>query len=309
MLSAEELQRLKSIHPRELADGLGLNFQATMRGGMLPAIWRGEQHSSVSYLRSARGHWYWTDFGTGESGSHIDLVMKQFSMSYVQAIYQLQKICCGDSTMLASSSFSFSLPYSKPSKASWEIQAIRSCGISDVHVLEKQRHLESDRIPLNKLKWLSIFHRDKKFSRQCYGIKNSSGGYELFSGYPSHHSLSFKSCYGPKDISVINQGSRIWVVSESLIDAMSVQGLCGGIHLSLIALNGVAQVDRVGAFLAKYHLRMDKLILALDHDRAGESAQEKVMSFCQQFEISFEILNYSGKDPNDALKNNFICKK
>ncbi len=163
MLSAEELQRLKSIHPRELADGLGLNFQATMRGGMLPAIWRGEQHSSVSYLRSARGHWYWTDFGTGESGSHIDLVMKQFSMSYVQAIYQLQKICCGDSTMLASSSFSFSLPYSKPSKASWEIQAIRSCGISDVHVLEKQRHLELDRIPLDKLKWMSIFHRDKKF--------------------------------------------------------------------------------------------------------------------------------------------------
>jgi hypothetical protein len=309
MLSAEELRRLKSIPPSDIANALGIDFRPTIRGGMLPAIWRGENHSSVSYLKSSQGHWYWTDFGTGEGGSQIDLVMKQLSMSYIQAIYQLQKICHGYSADLAPISFSFSLPFSKPSKSSWKIQSIRSCEISDINVLEKQRHLSSDLIPLDKLKWITIMHRQKKFLRECYGIINSSGGYELFSGYPSCHSLSFKSCCGKKDISVINRNARNWVICESLIDTMSVQQMYGESLFSLISLNGVTQVDRVGAFLAKYHSRIERLVLALDHDSPGEIAQEKIIGFCKQFRISFEILNYTGKDPNDALKSHLVCEK
>jgi hypothetical protein len=309
MLSAEELRRLKSIPPSDIANALGIDFRPTIRGGMLPAIWRGENHSSVSYLKSSQGHWYWTDFGTGEGGSHIDLVMKQLSMSYIQAIYQLKKICHGNSTVVPPTTFSFSLPFSKSSKSSWEIIGVRSCDPSDVHVLEAQRHLTPEMIPLDKLKWISISHREKTFQRQCYGIKNSSGGYELFSGYTSSHSLSFKSCCGKKDISVINRGAEHWVVSESLIDAMSAQQIYEGSSLSLISLNGVTQVDRVGAFLSKYHSRIERLVLALDHDSPGEIAQEKIIGFCKQFRISFEILNYTGKDPNDALKSHLVCAK
>ena len=309
MLSKEELQRLKSIHPHELANSLGVEFRATIRGGMLPAVWRGEKHSSVSYLKSAHGHWYWRDFGTGEGGSHIDLIMKQLDVSYVQAIYQLQKIGHGNEPIATPSSFSFPLPFSKSSKSAWEIRSIRPCGVCDIQVLEDQRHLEPQMIPLDKLKWMTLFHRIKKFSRQCYGIKNSSGGYELFSGYSSSHSLSFKSCCGPKDISVINHGTGVWVVSESLIDAMSAQGLCNLDSVSFVALNGVMQIGRFGEFLAKYHSRVEKLIIALDHDDAGEAAQGKVVKFCEQFEISFDILNYIGKDPNDALKKASVCKK
>ena len=222
MLSSEELKSLKSIHPHTLADKLGLSFQSTVRGGMLPATWRGEKHNSVSYLQSSQGHWYWTDFGTGEGGSHIDLIMKQFGLNYTQAIYRLRNICNEDIPATSPINFSFSLPFSKASKLCWDIKSMRPCGVSDLHVLETQRHLDSQTIPFNSLKWLTIFHPYKKFSRQCYGIKNSSGGHELFSGYSSSHALSFKSCCGKKDISVINRNTRDWVVSESLIDAMGV---------------------------------------------------------------------------------------
>jgi hypothetical protein len=309
MISPEELQRLKSIHPHELANRLGVEFKPTIRGGMMAATWRGEKQSSVSYLKLAQGQWHWTDFGTGESGSHIDLVRKQLGMSYVQAIYQLQKICYGNSTMVTPTVFSFSLPFSKPSKLSWQIREVRSCQTSDVRVLEDQRHLILEMIPLERLKWITIEHQEKTFQRQCYGIKNSSGGYELFSGYASSHSLSFKSCYGKKDISVINRGTGHWAVSESIIDAMSVQQMYGESLLSLISLNGVTQVDRAGEFLSKYHSRIERLVLALDHDPPGEMAQKKMIRFCKQFNISFKILNYTGKDPNDALKGHSVCVK
>jgi hypothetical protein len=309
MLSSEELKRLKSIHPQALADKLGLSFQPTVRGGVMPATWRGEKHNSVSYLQSAQGHWYWTDFGTGEGGSHIDLMMKQFDLSYTQAIYQLRSICNEDTFAASPINFSFSLPFSKPPTLSWDIKSIRPCGVRDLYVLETQRHLNPQKIPLNNLKWMSISHPYKKFGRQCYGVNNSSGGYELFSGYSSRHALSFKSCCGRKDISVINRISRDWVVSESLIDAMSVQNLVDHSMLSIISLNGVGQIDRAGAFLAKYHSRIGRLIIALDHDSAGQIAQNKMVKFCECLKISFEILNYSGKDPNDALKNSSVCRK
>jgi hypothetical protein len=307
MMSTEELQRLKSIHPHELANELGIDFRPTLRGGMLPATWRSEKHHSVSYLKLAQGHWHWTDFGTGESGSHIDLIMKSQGMSYVQAIYQLQNICDHGISVKTPTSFSFSLPFSIPSKLSWDIRAIRTCSISDIKHLEVYRHLDIEMIPLGKLKWMTIAHREKKFTRQCYGIKNSSGGYEFFSGYSSAHSLSFKSCYGKKDISVVNRGIRSWTVGESLIDAMSVQQIYGGSALSLISLNGVTQVGRLEKFLAKYHLRIGKLILALDHDPPGELAQGKIIGLCKRFNIIFEVLNYTGKDPNDALKSLSVC--
>ena len=308
MISGEELQRLKSIHPHELANGLGVEFRPTLRGGMLPATWRGEKHHSVSYLKSERGQWHWTDFGTGEGGSHIDLVMKCLSMNYVQAIYQLRKLCGDRMPITTPTRFSFSLPFSKPSKFSWEIRSSRTCVSSDAHILETHRYLKSEVIPLSKLKWMTMAHREKGYIRQCYGIKNSSGGHELFSGYPSSHSLSFKSCCGKKDISVIHRGSGHWVVSESIIDAMSVQQMHESSRLSLISLNGVHQVERLGAFLAKYHLRIDRLILALDRDSAGALAQEKIIVFCERFNISFEVLNYTGKDPNEALKNLSVCQ-
>jgi hypothetical protein len=309
MLSSEELKRLKSIHPHALADKLGLPFQPTVRGGMLPAIWRGEKHNSVSYLQSAQGHWYWTDFGTGEGGSHIDLIMKQFGLNYTQAIYRLRNIFNEDIPATSPINFSFPLPFSKPSTLSWDIKSMRPCGVRDLYVLVTQRHLDPHNIPLNNLKWLTISHPYKKFSRQCYGIKNSSGGHELFSGYSSSHALSFKSCCGSKDISVFNMNTRDWVVSESLIDAMSVQKIVDHSMLSIISLNGVGQIDRAGAFLAKYHSRIGRLIIALDHDSAGQIAQDKMVKFCECLKISFEILNYSGKDPNDALKNSSVCRK
>ncbi len=273
------------------------------------ATWRGEKHSSVSYLESTQGHWYWTDFGTGEGGSHIDLIMKQFGLSYSQAIYKLKDICDEQTPVIVSRNFYFPLPSSRASKLSWEIQFMRPCGTKDVQVLKTQRHLDSRKIPLDSLKWMGISHPYKKFHRQCYGIKNSSGGYELFSGYSSNHALSFKSCCGRKDISVINRNTRDWVVSESLIDALSVMKLVDHSALSVMSLNGVGQINRAGAFLAKYHSRVDRLIVALDHDHAGKIAQEKMVSFCEELKISFEILSYSGKDPNDALKGFPVCEK
>jgi hypothetical protein len=309
MLSAEDLDRLKTIHPQELADELGLDFRPTLRGGMLCATWRGEKKRSVSYLKSSRGQWYWRDFGTGEGGSHIDLIMKQMGVNYGQAIYTLKEISDGNGSLLASPSFSFSLPFSKRSESSWGIESISSCRESYIQVLLDQRHLRSESIPLSKLKWITICHSKKKFRRKCYGIKNSSGGYELFSGYPSDHSLSFKSCCGPKDISIVNRSNGNWMVSESIIDAISAQELCKYQNISLISLNGVGQVERVGRFLSKYRCRIETLILALDHDPAGEVAQQKIIKYCLSFKISFDVLNYSGKDPNDALAKLSVCKK
>jgi hypothetical protein len=308
MLSIETLRHLKSVQPHELAKGLGIDFKPTFRGGMMSATWRGEKQSSVSYLKSSQGQWYWTDFGTGEGGSHIDLIMKAFNINYTQAIYQLQKVCDQNVHTRAPTHFSFSLPFSKLSNSSWVIISIRPCNIIDIHVLQTLRHLSRQIIPLEHLKWITLRHNKKGFTRQCYAIKNSSGGYELFSGYPSGHTLSFKSCSGPKDISVINRGVQKWVVSESIIDAISTQQIYGDSILSLISLNGVTQVSRLKAFLTKYHSKVRNLIIALDHDEAGEVARKKVVEICESLNILFEVLNYTGKDPNDALKSTSICK-
>ena len=73
--------------------------------------------------------------------------------------------------------------------------------------------------------------------------------------------------------------------------------------------NEESQKPRWKRKLMEYHSKIEKLVVALDHDSAGEMTQKKIIEFCESLSISFEVLNYTGKDPNDALKNLSVCIK
>jgi hypothetical protein len=308
VLDLDTLRIIKSVHPHELANLLGIDYKPTVRGCMMPAVWREDKCYSVSYLMSPTGQWYWTDFGTGDRGSHIDLIMKSYDMSYSQSIYRLRDILQQRLSQRPPTPFSFSLPPVE-NHSSWSIHSIKPCSNAHIKVLEEERQLNPTAIPMSHLKWLKIFHIKKKFYRTCYGIKNSSNGHELFSGHPSSSRLGFKSCLGKKDISVINRKVGAWVVAESIIDVMSVQQMHNESKLSMISLNGVHQISRLKMFLDKYHDRIDELIIAMDHDSSGESAQEKIIEHCQNLKMDHRVLDYTGKDPNEALISGVICKK
>ncbi|KAA6321516.1 DNA primase, partial [termite gut metagenome] len=96
-----ELQDIKQISIREYLGGLGIMPQRENgQGGMYCSPLRKEHHPSfkVDYYLNL-----WRDFGSGEGGSIIDLVMKMEGYSFREAASKLEKEYVG----IEPNSFSF----------------------------------------------------------------------------------------------------------------------------------------------------------------------------------------------------------
>lgn len=278
--------------------------------GILPAVdkyYYGMYHSpfrqdDTPSFKVDYGVNLWCDFGTGEGGSLIDLVMKQHECNAYGAICRLEQYSSGNS-------FSF-----QGKEVSEKNQHERKQPTSPIEI-RKIQPLQNPAL-INYLKSRGItpevaadyvqemYYRVNGKPLFALAFKNDAGGYEL-------RNPGYKGGTSPKDITRIQFAEKkndACFVFEGFMDYLSFLTIR---HKNspaypcidwqdYIILNSTANVDKALYPLGEY----EKIHCLLDNDEAGRKAIQAI-----QKEYGWRVRDashlYSGhKDLND-----YLCQK
>lgn len=221
----------------------------------------------------------WYDFGIGEGGNVIDLVMKLNALNPIEALQNLDN-----------SSFSVHSPpdYNETDD---EVKVLK---VVDIQHYALKQYLEYRCIYLykNEINVKEIHYQLKGRKYFAVGFRNNSQGFELRSKYT-------KICIGKKDATLIKNGSERLCVFEGFMDYLSYQNIpsfSANSNCDFLILNSVAMVERCNEILAEYSL----VELYLDNDIPGKEFSKKIIEkYKQVTDKSYIYSNY--KDLNDWL--------
>ncbi|KAA6339975.1 DNA primase [termite gut metagenome] len=208
------LQDIKQISIREYLGGLGIMPQRENgQGGMYCSPFRKENHPSfkVDYYLNL-----WRDFGSGEGGSIIDLVMKMENISFHEAASKLEKKYA--SAGIETATFSFhrdnindSIPNSGNESSLFVLEILP---ITHPALIDFVRERKIDR-ELADLYCKEIHYRINGRSYFGVGLRNDKDGYELSN--PS----GFKGCIPPKEITTVRNDRNTCIVFEGFWNFLS----------------------------------------------------------------------------------------
>ncbi|MCD6185180.1 MAG: toprim domain-containing protein, partial [Deltaproteobacteria bacterium] len=249
---------------------------------------------SVSILQADDGVWVWKDHGANEKGTNIDLFMKLYSLSYVQAVKALRR------QNLRKQIFSFPVAETrsgytakKKKKPDWKILDEYDLNVKTLQLFKSYRGLKPKYVKNVGIKQLLLLLGDKKFS--LCGHQNMSGTWELYNVQGG-----FKSSTG-KDITYISRGKDTLVIAESLIDSISCEQIKEE-FFDLLVLNSVEMINRAVDFLSDLK-SYSKIVIATDNDKAGKKAANMLLPACKTRAERVVSFSYNqNKDPNDYLK-------
>ncbi len=201
----------------------------------------------------------WCDYGTGEGGSIIDLVMKLDQCTVKEAISKLKNGAYSDN--------SFSFHCEQPIQEN-SIELINVKAIQHPALIE---YLQSRGIKEEAYQYYckEVHYRvgDKQYF--AVGFRNKSGGYELRSKF-------FKGC-NKKDFSYIKNGSQVnrVLVFEGFMDFLSYLelGITSITGYDIIVLNSISLLPKAIPIIEKYYY----IETYLDNDPAGETATNRIL--------------------------------
>jgi hypothetical protein len=231
----------------------------------------------------------WYDFGTGEGGSIIDLVMKLENCAFHEAVARLEKDLAGPSR----NSFSFhrdSIP-ATPKNRNPAMTIRNICTISHPKLATWLSTRKID-LYLANLYCREVHYQVKDNVYFSIGFGNDSGGYELAS--PSN----FKGCISPKDMTTVKNGHHNCLVFEGFWDFLSYLTLqkIEKTQYDVAVLNSVGNVQKSLAFLKKHR----NIFAYLDNDESGRKAIQVIKSSCVS--VDDRSAKYAAyKDVNDYL--------
>lgn len=301
MLSPDDIMAIKGVCASRVLDALAQPYRRCSRGYHLRSPWRTDAKASVSYIKTSSGLWHWTDFGTGQGGSHIDFVIKVLQMSYSSALYYLYSLYESSTISdkyMRQNTFSFSMPHKAQSVSCWEVNSVTDLDEPDMVKLKNYRHISS--FPPSVIQKINFRHQQKKFSKECLCTPTLNGGYEVFTAEPSGVRGSFKTAIGKKDISLYVRTQKV-IVAESMIDAISANHLIGNKDTSLVSLNTVHNKNVFLEYMSRNRGVFKYVLLALDNDMAGDTTREYLVPLLLKLEFEVYVLRYKYKDPNLQL--------
>ncbi len=215
---------------------------------------RNESHASfkVSLVKNC-----WYDFGIGEGGNVIDLIMKLNSLTAYEAIKNLEN-----------GSFSF---HSPPEVVETD-NKVKIVKVSEIQHCALKQYLKSRNVYsfVNEPNLKEIHYMLKGKNYFAIGFQNRSFGYELRSKYT-------KICIGKKDITLIENYSDSICVFEGFMDYLSYKNLNSVLYnqnCDFLILNSIALINKCDAILDKYNL----IELYLDNDAAGKNCTNQILS-------------------------------
>jgi DNA primase len=239
----------------------------------------------------------WHDFGTGEGGGLVNLVMRMEQCSFHEAISKLeQKYSRADvgtyqTANILTSNFSFHRknPDSdlKSPESSITIQNVQSISNSALIEYLHERRISIDIARINCCE-IHYSVNDKPY--YAVGFKNDKGGYELRSKY-------FKGCTS-KDITSVKRNKNHCVLFEGFMDYLSFLTIQKqqNAQVDVIVLNSLTNLPKVKSNLTAYK----GIWTFFDNDAAGKKAVQELQSTCNNVnDLSYF---YSGhKDLNEYL--------
>jgi len=287
-----QADNIKNISIRDYLNSQGIHAAKEYSGyGMYRSPLREERTPSfkVDYNRNL-----WRDFGSGEGGSIIDLVMKMNKCPFIEAIEKLRN-------------FSFMPVKEKQPSFSFHRNPEKNNGI----ILIEEKPVEH----LGLLEYLQSRKISPDIARQhcsevhysvggrnyfAIGFSNDAGGYEI-------RNPSFKGCIAPKDITHIRQKDKkeTCFLFEGFMDYLSLLTIRHQLNPEYpssnwhdnIILNSTANLQKALPLLADY----DRTYCFLDNDKAGMTVFREL-----QKELGYLVRDsshhYSGyKDLNEYL--------
>ena len=209
----------------------------------------------------------WFDFGLGEGGTILDLIMKLENKDTKEAVKRLKELAGDTTTTNSNHFFSFPQPYNLKDNQSNKIIDYEIKPLSNKILLNYLKSRKIDyRASQGYLKEIYYKVGDKTYFGLAF--KNNSGGYEIRNKY-------FKGCVGVKDITTIagQKKKDEVVVFEGFMDFLSYLTIKTNTNKDFIILNSVALTDKAIEVIKKYN----DISLALDNDQAGDIATQKIL--------------------------------
>ncbi|WP_081212301.1 toprim domain-containing protein [Salegentibacter sediminis] len=233
---------------------------------------------SVSLIKNL-----WFDFGLGQGGNAIDLIMLIKSWSVRETLEFLKNDM---------ESLSFSPPDVEHLLNEAEIRIL---DVQFIHLKALIDYLKSRNIP---------FEIGRRYCRQVWygckgkrffalGLQNYQGGWELRNKY-------YKTSSSPKTFSFFERGSKQLLITEGMFDFLSLATIDEDLVQSsdCIILNSLAFLDRIKMLIPKY----DKVLIYLDNDPAGKKAANSLLNlFDNVTDYSDSYRGYV--DLNEKLKD------
>ena len=244
----------------------------------------------------------WCDFGTGEGGSLIDLVMKQYGCNAYGAISRLEQ------DYYSANTFSFqgkNIPEKNPAReerkrpaSPVEIRSIQPLQHPALTNYLKSRGIAPE-VAADHVQEMYYRIGDKPYFALAF--KNDAGGYEL-------RNPRFKGSTSPKDITHIRQSGKkndSCFVFEGVMDYLSFISIRQKTNPTYpcldwqdyIILNSTTNVDKALYPLADY----EHIHCLLDNDDAGSKATQAIQKEYRWHVRDSSHLYSEYKDLNDYL--------
>ena len=273
------MNKIKNISIKNFLEDQGIKPQLERQGyGMYQSPLRAESLASFK-VDFNKNLWY--DFGLGEGGSIIDLVMKLESCSVGEAITRLEN----------QSSFSFhrNEPVKPVQASTTQITSVKP--LQNTHLIEYLRSNRSIRIDIAQEYCQEVHYTINGKPYYAIGFKSDLGGWELRNEY-------FKGGTSPKGVTTINRSSPNCLLFEGFMDMLSYLTLKNSIKpsIDMIVLNSVNNLSKASDLLNNYQT----VYCFLDNDEAGRKAVAQVQS------LGINAIDHSAfyrnhKDLNDYL--------
>ncbi|HZL11805.1 MAG TPA: toprim domain-containing protein [Prolixibacteraceae bacterium] len=239
----------------------------------------------------------WHDFGSGEGGGLIDLVMRMENCSFHEAISKLeQKYSHADigtyqSANIPTSNFSFHRKNVDSDLKSPE-SAITLQNVQPISNSALIEYLHERRIGIGivRIHCSEVHYSVNNKPYYAVGFQNDKGGYELRSKY-------FKACTS-KDITSVKRNKNHCVLFEGFMDYLSFLTIQKqqNAQVDVIVLNSLTNLPKVKSKLTAYK----GIWTFFDNDVAGKKAVQELQSTCNNVnDLSYFYSGY--KDLNEYL--------
>ena len=233
----------------------------------------------------------WIDYGAGEGGTLIDLVMRMERCDAGTAMRLLEQQIGGATT------FSFqgdcpALPERIPSIIVEDVLPLEIPALLS-YLMGRGIDLDTVRLHCSELHYRVA---DKPYF--AVGFRNDTGGWELRNRY-------FKGCTS-KAPSTRNGGYPTCLVFEGIIDFLSYLTLKHAPNPphNIVVLNSVTNLSKAAPFIASH----EQVYAYLDNDDAGRKATAELKPVCRN--LSDQSVHYRPlNDLNDYLRSRWPVKE
>ena len=276
-----DIKQLKRLSIRDYLSRRGIRpARENARYGFYLSPLRTEHTPSfkVDYVQNL-----WYDFGAGEGGSIIDLVMRLESRDFMQAVQSLDN---GEIKMTAPAMLVPAIPIAP---------ALRILADAPLCHPALVGYLQNRCIAPETA---SAYCREVRYavgskSYFAIGFRNDAGGWELRSEY-------FKGGSSPKHITTIDNRSDTVIAFEGFLDFLSYLTLKipETLRIDAAVLNSVVNLPKALPFLERHRA----VHTFFDNDEAGRWATAQVQQLAPAVEVVDQSFFRNYKDVNEYLQ-------